>query len=33
VLDKIANVAVEDSPQFERKPVQAVFVKSVRVLR
>jgi len=33
VLDKIANVSVEDAPKFERKPVKTVLIKSVRVLR
>jgi cyclophilin family peptidyl-prolyl cis-trans isomerase len=33
VLDKIGSVPVEDTPQFDRKPVQVVVLKSVRQVK
>jgi cyclophilin family peptidyl-prolyl cis-trans isomerase len=33
VLDAIGNLPVEDTPQFDRKPVEPVIIKSVRRVR
>ena len=33
VLDKVAGVEVQDTPQFERIPVQTVMIRSIRRVR